>query len=279
MEIEGIKSALTEYFIKQKRFSGNILVSKNNNIIFNESYGYSDKENRIKNTPLTKFLIGSMTKTITALCIMQLCERGLLSVHKKIEDYIPDFYTGRGITIHHLLTHTSGIPNFVMLKKQIKREQLHTPQEILNIVKKHDLKFNPGKKCVYSNTNYLILGMIIEKVTGVDYHQYVKDNIFIRANMKDSGFIGEQLEDLACNYINGKKGFYMHPSMFFACGDIVSTIGDIYLLDQAIHNGKLLKKQTAIEMQRPQHDGKYIKSGYGLFIKNYFNRKSIYHSG
>jgi len=108
---------LHEYFEKQNRFSGNVLVAKNNEIIFNESYGYSNKEKGIKNTPQTKFMIGSMTKAITALCIMQLSEKGVLSTQRNMEDYIPDLYEGQGITIHHLLTHTSGIPNYLTLKK------------------------------------------------------------------------------------------------------------------------------------------------------------------
>lgn len=270
---------LDEYFKKQKKFSGSVLLSKNNEIIFNESYGYSDKEKGIRNTPQTKFMIGSMTKAITALCIMQLSEKGMLSTQQNIEDYIPDFYKGHGITIHHLLTHTSGIPNYIMLKKQIKWGERHSPQEILQIVKGYKLKFYSGKKWSYSNTNYLILGLIIEMVSGMNYHQYVKNYIFIPTKMNNSGFIDEEQKNVANNYINGEKGFYMDPSMCFACGDIVSTVGDFYLLDRAIQDGKLLKPQIVNEMQKPHYDGKYVKYGYGLFIKNHFASKSICHGG
>ncbi|SDP29967.1 serine hydrolase domain-containing protein [Clostridium gasigenes] len=270
---------LNEYFKKQKKFSGNVLLSKNNEIIFNESYGYSNKEKGIKNTPQTKFMIGSMTKAITALCIMQLSEKGMLSTQNNIEDYIPDFYKGHGITIHHLLNHTSGIPNYIMLKKEIKWGEHHTPQEILQIVKGYKLKFPIGEKWSYSNTNYLILGLIIEIVSGMNYHQYVKDYIFIPAKMNNSGFIDEEQKKVANNYIKGEKGFYMDPSMFFACGDIVSTVGDFYLLDRAIQDGKLLKTQIVKEMQKPHHNGKYVKYGYGLFVKNHFDCKSICHGG
>ncbi|MBU3087895.1 beta-lactamase family protein [Clostridium gasigenes] len=270
---------LNEYFKKQKKFSGNVLLSKNNEIIFNESYGYSNKEKGIKNTPQTKFMIGSMTKAITALCIMQLSEKGMLSTQNNIEDYIPDFYKGHGITIHHLLNHTSGIPNYIMLKKEIKWGEHHTPQEMLQIVKGHKLKFPIGKKWSYSNTNYLILGLIIEMVSGMNYHQYVKNYIFIPAKMNNSGFIDEEQKKVANNYIKGEKGFYMDPSMFFACGDIVSTVGDFYLLDRAIQDGKLLKTQIVKEMQKPHHNGKYVKYGYGLFVKNHFDCKSICHGG
>lgn len=270
---------LNEYFKKQKKFSGNVLLSKNNEIIFNESYGYSNKEKGIKNTPQTKFMIGSMTKVITALCIMQLSEKGMLSTQQHIDDYLPDVYQGYGITIHHLLTHTSGIPNYVMLRKQIKWGEHHTPQEILQIVKGYKLKFPVGEKWLYSNTNYLILGLIIEMVSGMNYHQYVKNYLFIPAKMNHSGFIDEEQKNVANNYINGEKGFYMNPSMFFACGDIVTTVGDFYLLDRAIQDGKLLKTQTVKEMQKPHHDGKYVKCGYGLFVKKHFDCKSICHGG
>ena len=270
---------LDEYFKSQKKFSGNVLLSKNNEIIFNESYGYSNKEKGIKNTPQTKFMIGSMTKVITALCIMQLSEKGMLSTQQHIEDYIPDFYKGHGITIHHLLTHTSGIPNYIMLKKQIKWGESHTPQEILQIVKGYKLKFPVGEKWSYSNTNYLILGLIIEIVSGMTYHQYVKNYIFMPTKMNNSGFIGEEQKNVATNYIKSGKGYYMDPSMFFACGDIVSTVGDFYLLDRAIQDGKLLKIQTVEEIHKPHHDGKYVKYGYGVLVKNYFGCKSICHGG
>jgi len=270
---------LNEYFKKQKKFSGSVLLAKNNEIIFNESYGYSDKEKGIKNTPQTKFMIGSMTKPITALCIMQLSEKGMLSTRQNIEDYIPDLYKGQGITIHHLLTHTSGIPNHVMLKKQIKWEEPHTPQEILQIIKDHKLKFPVGEKWSYSNTNYIILGLIIEMVSGMSYHQYVKNNIFIPAKMNNSGFCDEEQKNVANNYINGEKGFYMDPSIWFACGDIVSTVGDYYLFDRAIQEGKLLKTEIVKEMQKPHYDGKYVKYGYGLFVKKHFDCKTICHGG
>lgn len=273
-------NGLNQYFKKQRKFSGSVLISKNNEIIFKEAYGYSNKEKEIKNTPQTKFMIGSMTKSITALSIMQLAEKGMLSIEQNIEEYIPNFYNGQGITIRNLLNHTSGIPNFVMVKKQIKWDEHHTPDEILQIVKNHKLKFPVNKKYSYSNTNYLILGLIIEKASGMSYHQYVKNNIFIPAEMNNSGFIEEEeQENIASNYIKGDKGYHMDPSMFFACGDVVSTVNDIYLLDRAIQYGKLLKTETIKEMQKPHHDGKYVKCGYGLFINNHFDCKSICHSG
>ena len=270
---------LNEYFKKQKKFSGNILISKDNQIIFNESYGYSNKEKGIKNTLQTKFMIGSMTKMITALCIMQLSDKGMLSIQQNIEEYIPDFFKGNGITIHHLLDHTSGIPNYTNFKKQIKWGESHTPQEILEIVKGYKLKFPVENKWSYCNTNYLILGLIIEIVSGMNYHQYVKDNVFIPAKMNNSCFINEGQTDVASNYIKGETGFYMDPTMFFACGDIVSTVGDFYLFDRAIQDGKLLKINIVKDMQRPHYDGKYIKYGYGWFIKNNFNYKSVCHGG
>lgn len=270
---------LEDYFARRKNFSGNVLISKDNKIIFNQSYGYANVEKEIKNTAQTQFMIGSMTKTITALCIMQLMEKEILSVKQNIEDYFPNLYKGYGITIHHLLNHTSGLPNFVLLKRQIKWAEQHTPEEILKMVQSHKSKFPCGTKWSYSNTNYLILGLIIEKVSGISYHDYVKNNIFTPAKMGNSSFINEEQKNLANNYINGKQGFRMDPSMFFACGDVVSTVGDLYLLDRAIQDGVLLNPQTVNEMQKPHYNGKNTKYGYGLFLKNFFDRKSICHSG
>lgn len=101
-----------------------------------------------------------------------------------------------------------------MLKKQLKWGERHTPQEILQIVKGYQLKFPVGEKWSYSNTNYLILGLIIEMVSGMNYHQYVKNYIFIPAKMNHSGFIDEEQKNVANNYIMGEKGFDMDPSMF-----------------------------------------------------------------
>lgn len=268
-----------EYFRKRKNFSGNILVAKGGEILWHKSYGYSDRESGIKNTPQTKFMIGSMTKFLTALCVMQLAEKKLLSVRQNVGEFLPDFYPNQGITVQHLLTHTSGIPNFVMMKKQIPWQDPHSPEEILRIVQQNKLKFSAGKKWSYCNTNYLILGLIIEKVSGINYHQYVKERLFLPAQMIHSGFITDPPEGMAINYIGGKKGFFMDPSMFFACGDAVSTTGDFYLLNQAIQSGSLLHLQTIAEMQVPHYNGKYIKYGYGLSIKNSFGCKSVGHSG
>ena len=116
-------------------------------------------------------------------------------------------------------------------------------------------------------------------VSGMKYNQYVKNNILIPANMNNSCFINECQTEVADNYIKGEKGFYLDPTTFFACGDMVSTVSDFYLLDRAIRDGSLLSTQIVEEMQRPHHDGKYIKYGYGCFIKNDFNSKSICHGG
>ena len=270
---------LNQYFEKQKKFSGNVLLAQNNKIIWNESYGYADRERGIRNSPQTKFLIGSMTKPITAICIMQLSEKGMLSVQQNLEDFFPDLYKGQGITIHHLLTHTSGIPDFLALRKQIKWEEHHTPQEILQIVKGSKLKFPAGAKWSYANTNYLILGLIIEMVSGMRYHQYVRENIFVPAGMEHSGFADENQENTARGYIAGARGFYIDPSLCFACGDVVTTAYDFFLLDKALADGKLLQLQSIQEMHKPHYDGKIVKYGYGFMIKRDFDCISICHSG
>lgn len=131
-------------------------------------------------------MIGRMTKFLTALCVMQLAEKNLLSIRQNVEEFLPNFYPNQGITVHHHLTHTSGISNFVLMKKEIPWQESHSPEEILRIVQQHPLKFPVGKKWAYCNTNYLAPGLIVEKVSGIKYHRYVNDHLFLPAQMVHS---------------------------------------------------------------------------------------------
>jgi CubicO group peptidase (beta-lactamase class C family) len=266
-------------YLKEKDFSGVVSISRNNKIVFEIALGWADKENKIENTLETKFCAASMlSKPVTAVCVMQLIEQGKLSLTQSIEDFFPYFH-GKGITIHHLLNHTSGIENYLMLRKQIKWDQDYTPEEILNVVSRQRLKFPPGKKSAYNNTGYLMLGLIIEKITGKSYSDYVRENIFIPAGMQQTGFISEELNEGALNYINQERGPHISPTVLFACGEIVSTAADIHRFDLALKNKLLLDKAHTHLMKAPSYQGKYVTIGYGWFIKNLLGHKSISHGG
>jgi CubicO group peptidase (beta-lactamase class C family) len=275
-----------EEFIDQKaadvNLNGTILVSKGDEILFQKAYGFANKEENIKNTTDTVFPIGSLTKSFTAISILQLEEEGKLSIDQPLSAYVQGFPNGDEITLHHLLTHSSGIPE---LLKVVDNKNEHTPIEIIDQIKQEELEFKPGEKYAYSNSNYLLLGYIIESVSGQSYQDYVKENIFEKANMKNSGFLNSTV-DYAVGYENMEKpSRSIHDSLTFAAGDVTSTVSDMEKYNQAINNHVLLSEEETNKMQTG-----YMKSaplgaanyGYGWHVidnKISFDHKMIQHAG
>ncbi|WP_456276225.1 serine hydrolase domain-containing protein [Bacillus sp. AK128] len=269
---------IDEYLLGNK-FSGVVSITQQNKVMYEQAFGWSDREKSIKNTPQTKFFVGSMiSKPITAICILQLVEKGLLTLEQSLEEFFP-YYRGKGITLHHLLNHTSGIVNYLMLRKKLKWEQAYTPEQLLHIVEQEELSFSPGKKAAYCNTGFLMLGLIIEKVTGLEYAQYVKKHIFLPADMTDSSFIREEIEGYALNYVNNKKGPVVDPSLLFACGEVVTTVSDVHKFDRALKTNTLLTNESIRLMEKPSYQGRFITFGYSWFLKNLMGRQSTSHGG
>jgi len=162
---QSIESEVDEYisaWLKMERFSGSILIANDGNILIKKGYGMANYELSFPNSPQTKFLLGSLTKQFTAVAIMQLQEKGLLKVDDLIKKYIPNYPHGEKITIHHLLTHTSGTPNFTSFPEYRKTMMLPSPVEkTIERFKDKPLEFNPGEKYKYSNSGYILLGFII----------------------------------------------------------------------------------------------------------------------
>jgi CubicO group peptidase (beta-lactamase class C family) len=275
-----------EEFIDEKaaevNLNGTILVAHGDEILFQKAYGFANKEENIKNTIDTVFPIGSLTKSFTAISILQLEEEGKLSVEQPLSKYVQGFPNGDDITIHHLLTHSSGIPELLNV---VDNKNEHSPNEIIEQIKNKELEFKPGEKYAYSNSNYLLLGSIIESVSGQSYKDYVKENIFEKADMKSSGFLNSSA-DYAVGYENMEKPTRnFHDSLTFAAGDITSTVSDMEKYNQAINNHVLLSEEATDKMQTG-----YIKSapfgiakyGYGWHVidnKISFDHKMIQHAG
>lgn len=266
---------MNDYILSINKFSGCVLVAYKGEIILKEGYGFADKDKGIKNTPQTNFGIGSITKSMTALSIMQLVEKNMLKLTSKIEDFFPRLYEGRGITVHHLLTHTSGIPNDFRFEEIRSGENL-TPEQIISFISKKQLKSKPGQKWAYSNSNYMILALIIEKVTGEKYYDYVEEFIFRPTGMRRTWFDGERSDNLA---LHGKSVFNCKPSMLFGAGDVVSNVEDLYLYDQALYTELLTSNLSIDRMQEVSYKGKFIKYGYGWFLKKNFGHRSVSHGG
>ncbi len=172
-------------------FNGSVLVAWNGRVILSKGYGMADNTFNIPNTPQTKFFIGSITKQFTAACIMILIERNLLKLDDPIIMYLPDYPRPNGdkITIRHLLTHTSGIPDYTNFPEVIlKRTQPLSTEYLIDLFKNWPLEFEPGSKFSYSNSGYLLLGEIIEKISGQSYEAFLEHEILKPLGMNDSGY-------------------------------------------------------------------------------------------
>jgi CubicO group peptidase (beta-lactamase class C family) len=251
--------------------SGSVLVAIDGHIILSKSYGMADKEKKVPCTRQTRFMIGSLSKQFTSMAIMQLEEKGLLSVKDNVEKYIPGFPHGREITIHQLLSHTSGLPSNLntAIKFTVVPSSLN---KALNMIKSKGLKLiaEPGEKFSYSNMGYEILGLIIQKVTGETYEKYVQKNIFDPLGMVNSGFGYNRKKNtkLAKSYLaNGAiiiKNDYVNCSFVpFSAAEIYSTAEDMYKWDKALYTEKLVSKKTLTKIFTPVLAG----YGYGWTIK------------
>lgn len=242
--------ALLGQFNAYGQFNGAVLVAENGKVIFKKGYGMANFEWDIPNAPDTKFRLGSITKQFTSMLVMQLVEKGMLRLDGKITDYLPDYpkATGDKVTIHHLLTHTSGIPGYTEFPnffRDMSRDP-YTPDAFVKTFADSALLFEPGAKFSYSNSGYFLLGVIIEKVTGKSYEQVLEENIFSPLNMKSSGYdhYNTIIKKRAAGYQKDVGGYenapYLDMSIPFSAGSLCSTVEDLYLWDQALYGDKLI---------------------------------------
>lgn len=178
-------------FVEQKKFMGSVLVARAGKPLFRKSYGFADAEWDVANTPDTKFRLGSITKQFTAALILQLVEQGKL----KLDDPISKYYTDapkawEKVTIHNLLNHTSGIPSYTSIPHFFVTGSTLPlkPAEIVKLTQDKPLEFEPGTTFSYDNSGYILLGYVIEKITGNKYADQLQQSILNPLGMKDSGY-------------------------------------------------------------------------------------------
>jgi CubicO group peptidase (beta-lactamase class C family) len=181
---------VVQSYVTAKQFMGSVLVARGDDVLFSKSYGSANLEWNIANTSATKFRIGSMTKQFTAASILLLEERGKLKVDDPVKKYMPDAPAAWDkITLFNVLTHSAGLPNFTSFPEYAKLQAFPiTPEKIVATFKDKPLDFEPGAKFSYSNSGYVLLGYLIEKITGESYEKFLQDNIFTPLGMKDSGY-------------------------------------------------------------------------------------------
>ncbi len=254
---------------RQSLFTGSVLIAKEGQVLLSRGYGLADREQNIPNTPQTRFRLGSVTKQFTAMAILILEKQGRLDVQDPICKYIPDCpSTWDAITIKHLLTHTSGIPDFTSFADYLgSRAVPTTPIQTIDRFKDKPLDFQPGEKFSYSNSGYIVLGYIVERASGQTYEDFLKQSIFTPLNLRDTGY--DHLTDgLAVGYADKystRPADFIDMSIPYAAGGLYSTVEDLYRWDQSLYTEQLVPKATLAEMFAPQVDiaGSGLAYGYG----------------
>ncbi|HEX5964549.1 MAG TPA: serine hydrolase [Pyrinomonadaceae bacterium] len=246
---------------KYRQFNGSALVAENGKVIYKGGFGLANMEWNIPNTPDTKFRLGSITKQFTAMLTLELVEQGKVKLDGKISDYLPDYRKdiGEKVTVHHLLTHTSGIPSYTS-QPGFFANVSRNPYKVGDFVKQYtsgNLEFEPGTKYSYNNSGYFLLGAIIERVTGKTYEQALKEMIFDKVGMKDTGYDlhNPLIPKRASGYQKTPAGYvnaaYLDMSIPYAAGSLYSTVEDLYLWDQILYTDKLLTPQSKELMYKP----------------------------
>jgi D-alanyl-D-alanine carboxypeptidase len=264
-----------------------IAVVRHGEVAFERGYGLADVASRAPATVDTRFEIGSITKQFTAACIIQLVRAGKLSLDDPLAKFITDYPAGAAVTVRQMLSHTSGLPEYLDF------EAGHTlamkPAATANILRhitNQPLNFAPGSAWAYSNTNYLLLGRIVELTAGEPYEEYVREHLFAPAHMTQSGFISDErtLPDMATGYERaGATGVAraqpIAESWAGGAGAIVSTVGDLAKWNAAVANGTIVAPndvkllQTAVTLP----DGSRTKYGMGWAVDSLGGHPRVWH--
>lgn len=275
--------AIVQPYVSAKTFMGTVLVARGNDILINKGYGMANLEWDIPNAPSTKFRLGSLTKQFTSASILLLEERGKLKIDDPVKKYMPDAPAAWDkITIFHLLNHTSGIPSFTNFPDYRKFEPFEiTPEKEVALFRDKPLEFAPGTKWNYNNSGYVLLGYLIEKISGQSYVSFLKENIFTPLGMKDSGFDSnsEIIPHRASGYTPQNNALvnagFIHMSIPFSAGSLYSTTGDLLRWEQALFGGKVLSAASLEKMTKP-----FLQDyAFGLAVSNKDGHKVIEHGG
>jgi CubicO group peptidase (beta-lactamase class C family) len=272
-----------QYYAGEKLFMGSVLVVKRDKVLLDKAYGSANLEWNIANTPATKFRLGSLTKQFTATAILLLEERGKLKVEDPIKKFLPDAPAAWDkVTLFNLLTHTAGVPNYTSFAeaKAMMRKTV-MPQDIIATFRDKPLDFQPGEKWDYSNSNYILLGAVIEKVSGIAYAQFLQDNIFTPLGMKDTGYDSAAaiLPLRASGYVR-RKGVlenddFIDMSTPYAAGALYSTTHDLLAWETALYGGKVLKPASLKKLTTPFKE----KYAFGLGIDDDKGHLRFAHNG
>lgn len=263
-------------FKKNNAFSGSILLQKNGETIYKGEFNKFAEGS-------DQYRIGSVTKVFTAIITFQLIEEGKLSLDSKLSKYFPTIKNAEMITIGNMLNHTSGIYNYLEWEDYYDQKSKHyTREDMLKLVQQGKPDFKPGKDSSYSNSNYLLLGYIIEDITGRSYEENIRARILDKVGMhntyceKDLTQYGKRTKSYKFDGENWSKESDTHPSFTFATGDIVSTTEDLSKLMHELFKGNLISENSLEQMKKTNPQ---VALGYGLFKTPFYDKTGYGHTG
>lgn len=248
------KNALSQYLVHQNnhgQFSGNLLIAKDNKIIFEQSLGLADVQSKRPINPDNLFKVGSLTKQLTAAAILRLSEQKKLNLNDSVEHYFPKLALSNKVTINDLLDHTAGINRDVSWRDS--PQSCHSQSLIKQIIK-DSRQYPPALQYNFSHAHYLLLGGIVEQVSGVDYNSYIDQEFLRPLGMKDSSMKLTLSFQLAKSYeISGLINAHITPTdCAWSAGGLITTVHDLYLWNQALHNGSVVSGASLQKMYDEQ---------------------------
>jgi len=281
---------LDDYISQDKPlFSGSILVARDGEVLLSKGYNYANWELKSPNSAQTKYRISSITKPITATMIMMLAEGGLLNLDDKLCDHLsgcPNEW--QEITIQDLLAHTSGVPEYTtLLGAAAESREPHNVRALIDLFQDESLEFPAGETYQYSNSNYILLGAVVEQVSGQRYGEFLEKAILNPLDIEESGmdYADRILKDRAAGYrIEGRaliNAPYLDMSNAYATAGMYSTVGDLYAFDQALYNELLISQESQEIMYTPQFaaDGSGGSYGLGWQLGEAYGHRRVGHSG
>ncbi len=267
-----------------------VLIAKKGELLLEKGYGIANIELNVPMKSEMVFRIGSITKQFTAMAILQLVDKRQIALTDSVQKFIKDFhFKGKTITIENLLTHTSGIKGYEQIDSKVPNAIRvdFSPKAVIDSLDKLSLEFDPNTKYNYSNSNYFLLGYIIEQVSGKSYQQYLKENIIEPSGLSSTFY--ESQTALITNRVNGyslSDGKYwnadfMSMALVYSAGALRSNVTDLYIWHKALYEGKIVKKETFLKAIQPYKlaDGRQIDYGYGFFNKTENGINAIGHGG
>jgi|WetSurMetagenome_2_1015567.scaffolds.fasta_scaffold47631_2 CubicO group peptidase (beta-lactamase class C family) len=287
--IAKIDSILTEMTNKDL-FSGVVLIADSSKVLLSKGYGYSDRENKVKNTPETRFDLSSGSKIFTGTAITYLAQQGKIKFTDTIGQYIQGLPKGNIITIHQILTHSAGFDNFYNAPG-FSYDKVTNCTGIMPFMRKLPLVYNPGDSCAYSSGNPIVLGAVIEKITGMNFQDYIKKIFIEPLDLKNTCFtpywtLDESQRQYAIGYrkndsIGYKRNAYNYHYGFLplSAGGAWSSVIDLYKFDKAVFSGKILSKKY-LKLMTSKYTPQWGNCHFGyIWIINDSNSNCIGHEG